>query len=152
MLRTLIKAPCKKNFRNVFSSSSRILASHSDYSGRASYTRRKYCFDHGKKGFNFNSKNQYFDQTGNGHSLAENKNCSNCNEGEKKGWNITSWVVVVAGILAYLLMNNKANADGEEENKASEGLVNEQTKVVTKENFQAINGRVAKGFNVNKKE
>ncbi len=99
MFRALINTPCKKDFRNVFSGSSKILASHSGCSGRASHTRRQYCFDHGRKGFSFDSKNKYFDQSQNSQSLAENKE--------------------------------------------SEGLVNEQTKVVTKERFQEINSQLA---------
>lgn len=143
MLRTLINNPCRRDFRNVFSSSGRVFGSHSEYGGRASHAWRQYCVDHNRKRFSFNANSQYLNQHSNDHGLDEHKNALNYQEGDQQGWKISGWIALIGGIIAYLWMNSKNHSNAEEKEETSIDRSSSQQVLVTRNNFNEIIAKLA---------
>ncbi len=137
MFRALTKTGCKKDYRNAFFHTGRAFDAQNQYVARAC-ARRQYGLMHGYKGFSFNSKKQY-----NNSGITENISRKDNNEQSKEMWNISSWLMAAASILAYLLIRSKASADAEEnsEDVSSKDLTKSIS--VTKENFKAIKIQLA---------
>ncbi len=124
-----------KDFTNILFSPGKVLRSYIGCSRRVDNAHLHYKFDHDRKAFDFNSNRQFHNQPTIDNVVIANER----NEDFHKGWSIPSWTLVIGGIIAYLWMNGKASAEDVEVPNELTNLKSGQTKVVTKDNFRAIN-------------
>ena len=121
-----------KDFTNILFNPGRALRSYIGCSRRVYNAHLHYKFDHNPKAFD----RQFYNQQSINNTTITNVER---NQGFQKGWSISSWALATLGcIVAYLLSNNKAQADDAADNKESESLTTAERRIVTKENFQEI--------------
>lgn len=91
---------------------------------------RQYCLDFKLKKFAFNLRHE---------------NNLDDSSGQRKGWNICSWLAIGASLVAYLLINGKkASADENEKNPLVDLLSAENEIKVTQDRFEMIKDQLRK--------
>lgn len=137
MLRTLIGFQQKFNLHFPFNRFLRYGIVETDH-GQARYAGKSFDdLDLSWKKFSTNFDQQFLNQQSNDRELGAMRK-SKLNTETQNGWNISSWTVVIVGLLAFALIQKAAQAEEDVEDQEVEDLTNSKTKVVTKENFQSI--------------
>lgn len=139
----VLKKTCRKVLISPSSNSCKMGFTETKDGSRASDGRRQYCFEPGGKMLKFNSSKQNYDPQAKSHFIPWNRNGEGHNDAGNTTWHISSWALVVVGIVAYLLMNT---ANAEEEKNEEDLPIAEAGKptLVTEANFREIIAQLKK--------